>query len=257
VSTPLISPTARARSSISPGTAPTYSALGAKYAPPVVGSNNLGGRGSATYSATQAYLDRQKQRTQQNQFSTDQFVQTQRQHQDQLRQQANASVGGGGGGSPDFSGAGGKGNYDGPMPNFYDAKTTSGLRQNIVKSAYSRLGTPYAWGGGGYNSYAGRGHGHGTNNVVGVDCSGLVSWTLGRYGIKGPRQSDAMLRTMGYKTAVRNARPGDLIGWQKGGHVAIYAGNGWLIESPKPGGRVRYRRVPPGTYAVHLSLPGD
>ncbi len=148
-------------------------------------------------------------------------------------------------------------------PNLQTAPAFSGdgltaVRSGIINSARSRLGTPYAWGGGGYDNYASRGTGKGTENVVGVDCSGLTSWVYSQYGIRLPRTSQGQTaKTMGVRTTIANARPGDLIGFPSGGHVAIYAGNGQMIESPKPGGVVRYRAVPSNGFAVRLTLPGD
>lgn len=152
---------------------------------------------------------------------------------------------------------GGSGGYNGGAPPDLGNTGGSDFRNKLVSKAASRLGTPYAWGGGGPGVFASRGTGKGTQGVIGVDCSGLTSWVYSQYGITLPRTSAGQTRTIGYRTSIANARPGDLVGWNKGGHVALYAGNGWLIESPKPGGRVRYRRVPGGTYAVRLSLPGD
>lgn len=148
-----------------------------------------------------------------------------------------------------------------PVGNFYSGPM-SGSRAHLVKQAQSLLGTPYAWGGGGYGNRSSRGTGKGTQNVIGVDCSGLTSYVFGTLGIKLARQSDAQLRTSGYKTKVENLQPGDLVGWAKGGHVAIYVGNGMIIESPRPGLSVRARKLSSydyngGVYGVRVSLPGE
>lgn len=138
---------------------------------------------------------------------------------------------------------------------------TSGLRGKIVSSASSLLGTPYAWGGGGYNNRGSRGIGLGTTGVIGVDCSGLTSYAYGVIGVKIPRHSNTQT-SFGVKTSIKNARPGDIVGWGPGGHVAIYAGNGYLIEAAKPGTRVRRRKIGNydygrGVYAVRIRLPGE
>lgn len=134
----------------------------------------------------------------------------------------------------------------------------SGTRQKIVQEAYKMLGTPYAWGGGGIGNRGSRGTGLGTQNVIGVDCSGLTSYVYGLIGMKLPRYSNNQT-AQGVRTNIKNAQPGDLVGWGRGGHVAIYIGDGMIIESPKPGTQVRTRKLGAGesVYAVRLKLPGD
>lgn len=144
----------------------------------------------------------------------------------------------------------------------YSGLNVSDTRRKILESANSLVGTPYAWGGGGYGVRSSRGTGRGTQNVVGVDCSGLTSYAYGTVGIKLPHNANAQLRTSGYKTAVKNLSPGDLVGWAKGGHVAVYLGNGRIQEAPAPGGTVRIRALSAndfnsGVYGVHIQLPGD
>lgn len=134
----------------------------------------------------------------------------------------------------------------------------SSTRQAIVNAGSSLLGTWYAWGGGGYHNKGSHGVGLGTQNVIGVDCSGLTSYAYGSVGIRLPRKSDAQYST-GYRTAVNNAQPGDLIGWNRGGHVALYIGNGRIIEASRPGVRAHIRSLSrnEGVFAVHVRLPGD
>jgi cell wall-associated NlpC family hydrolase len=146
------------------------------------------------------------------------------------------------------------GQYSGPL---------SGSRAALVSRAASMVGTPYAWGGGGYGVKASLGPLNGPNNtqkVVGVDCSGLTSYVYSTLGIRLPRTSQQQLTTSGYKTNVKNLRAGDLVGWSSLGHVAMYDGNGGIIEST--GGGVRRRPLSSydtnrGVFGVHLSLPGD
>lgn len=119
--------------------------------------------------------------------------------------------------------------------------SVSSARQNVVNSAMSLLGTPYAWGGGGIGNRGSRGIGMGTQNVIGVDCSGLTSYAYGTIGINLPRHSRTQLNSGGgVKVNISRAKPGDLIGWSDGrGHVGIYLGNGKMIHSPRPGSRVQ------------------
>lgn len=132
------------------------------------------------------------------------------------------------------------GGYSGPMgPN---VKTTN-VRQGIISTAKKYLGTPYVWGG---------------KTPKGFDCSGLTSYVYRQYGIKLPAWSNHQTK-VGVRSAISNARPGDLVGWNRGGHVGIYIGNGMLLHSPRPGRSVEIRplRANEGAYAVRLSLPGD
>ena len=130
-------------------------------------------------------------------------------------------------------------------------------RGQVVKAAMSLIGTPYAWGGGGYGNKGSRGTGKGTQNVIGVDCSGLVAYAYGAIGLKLPHFSQAQL-SMGYRTSMDKAQPGDLVGWAEPGggvkrHVAVYIGNGMMVEAPQPGGRVQQRPVRGNAFAVHLN----
>src|SRR5690606_24108082 len=72
-----------------------------------------------------------------------------------------------------------------------EASGAEGARYDVLKYAAQMLGTPYAWGGGGYGVRKSRGIGKGTTNVIGVDCSGLTSYFYGRVGIKLPRYSNS------------------------------------------------------------------
>lgn len=137
---------------------------------------------------------------------------------------------------------------------------TTGLRNSVVSTALSALGTPYVWGG---NSL-----------TQGVDCSGLVQQAYQSVGISLPRtaneQTDGSgeFNAMGTRAPISSLRPGDLIAWPGNrsgqsasfvGHVAIYRGNGQIIEAPTQGVPVRTRALRPdeNVYGVHLSLPGD
>jgi cell wall-associated NlpC family hydrolase len=41
------------------------------------------------------------------------------------------------------------------------------------------------------------------------------------------------------------------------GHIAVYAGNGYMWEAPHKGAAVRLVPVRRNMYGVHLTLPGD
>ena len=102
----------------------------------------------------------------------------------------------------------------------------SGRGQDVVRTARSVLGTPYAYGG--------------ESPHTGFDCSGLAFWAYSMNGAAIPRSSGEQ---MGAGMAVDPAgiSPGDLVFFDVDGstHVGIYEGQGWFIHSPKTGGAVR------------------
>lgn len=135
----------------------------------------------------------------------------------------------------------------------FTVSTTNGLRTALVGKAQSYSGLPYVWGG--------------TDLSKGVDCSGLVQSVYNMLGIKLPRTAHEQSRSsIGTRTSISNLKPGDLVAWQGGwrgpdyvGHIAVYAGNGEIIEAPSAGQTVRRRKLrnDENTFGVHLSLPGD
>jgi cell wall-associated NlpC family hydrolase len=96
----------------------------------------------------------------------------------------------------------------------------------VLKAAMSRRGLPYVWGGAGPNSF---------------DCSGLVQWSFAQAGIVMPRVA-ADQALSGPAVPVSQLAPGDLLFYHTDptapdyiSHVAIYLGNGWMIQAPEPG----------------------
>jgi len=118
----------------------------------------------------------------------------------------------------------------------------SNIRNRIVQTAMGYLGTPYVWGG---------------KTPNGFDCSGLTSYVYKQFGVNLPAWSNHQ-SAFGTRTNISYARPGDLVGWNKGGHVAIYIGNGKILHSPRPGQKVQIRSLfrNEAVYAVRLALPG-
>ncbi|MDD6195143.1 MAG: NlpC/P60 family protein [Lachnospiraceae bacterium] len=90
---------------------------------------------------------------------------------------------------------------------------------SVVAYANQFVGGPYVWGG---NSL--------TN---GCDCSGFVHLVYRDFGISVPRYSGAFA-SIGQEVSYNNMQPGDIIVYQPKagiGHVAIYAGNGCIVEA--------------------------
>lgn len=91
--------------------------------------------------------------------------------------------------------------------------------QDIVNFAMQFVGNPYVWGG---NSL--------TN---GCDCSGFVHLVYKNFGYKTVRYSMSFLYE-GVAVSREDVRPGDIVVYamKNGiGHVAIYAGNGKIVEA--------------------------
>src|SRR5690606_34252511 len=81
----------------------------------------------------------------------------------------------------------------------------------------------------------------GGSTPAGFDCSGFTSFVYGNLGVSVPRSSDAYWN-FGVVVAAKDALPGDFIVLD--GHVGIYAGNGQIIDSPRPGRTVQFRTIP-------------
>jgi cell wall-associated NlpC family hydrolase len=115
--------------------------------------------------------------------------------------------------------------------------------QVAIDAAMSKLGLPYAWGGGGTN---GPGPGQAPDlGIIGFDCSGLTQYAYARAGISIPRNSRAQYAALP-KVGSDDLRPGDLVFWATNPanpgtihHVAIYLGNDQMVEAPESGDVVK------------------
>lgn len=124
-----------------------------------------------------------------------------------------------------------------------------GRRGNIIKAAEKLLGQPYKWGGESFKE-------------GGFDCSGLIQYVYGQYGVNTPRVSQQQAKMGKVTHDLSQLKPGDFVAWDRGGsggasHIAIYAGNGRVIESPRTGLNVRYRTInmnEPGIFGVALNI---
>ncbi len=105
----------------------------------------------------------------------------------------------------------------------------------VVATAFDAIGSPYVWGG---------------TNANGFDCSGLIQYAYGQYGIDLPRISrDQLRRGSPVEVRVGALEPGDLLGFSAvvGGeatHVGLYVGDGRFIHSSSSGVRVSNLREP-------------
>jgi peptidoglycan DL-endopeptidase CwlO len=96
-----------------------------------------------------------------------------------------------------------------PPPHLSPSKAT-----RVIAAARSQLGDRYVFGADGPNAY---------------DCSGLVKYAYAIVGIRLPHSSAAQA---GAGVRVSSPRPGDLV--YIPGHIAIYVGNGRVIEAATP-----------------------
>jgi len=63
----------------------------------------------------------------------------------------------------------------------------------------------------------------------------------------------------GVRTAVSNLQPGDIVAWKDGSHIAIYAGNGYIIDAASRTGTTT-RKLWTSTdnvYGIALRLPEE
>lgn len=128
----------------------------------------------------------------------------------------------------------------------------SALRDKIISLGMQYIGTPYVWGG---------------TTPGGFDCSGLMQYIFGKNGVKLPRISYQQAN-FGTRVGLNKLQPGDLVAWDDSSrnsgadHVALYIGNGQILEAPHTGAQVRVRTLTPGkgfdasAWGVSLNLPG-
>lgn len=113
--------------------------------------------------------------------------------------------------------------------------------ETVIARAESMIGTPYVWGGGDAN---GPTAGVDGGSQLGFDCSGLVLYAFAAAGVSLPHYTGYQYQR-GTPVDPSNAQRGDLLFWGPGGsqHVAIYLGDGMMIEAPQAGDTVRVSPV--------------
>ncbi|MFH9010110.1 NlpC/P60 family protein [Streptomyces sp. NPDC017943] len=100
--------------------------------------------------------------------------------------------------------------------------TAAGAR--AVHYAVRQLGKPYEWGAEGPRSY---------------DCSGLTSRAWAAAGRAVPRTSQEQWKRL-ERVPLNRLRPGDLVVYfPEATHVAVYLGDGMVVQAPRPGAEVK------------------
>lgn len=122
--------------------------------------------------------------------------------------------------------------------------------ETVIARAMSQLGVQYAWGGGNANGPTlgirdgGVADSYGDYNKVGFDCSGLTLYAFAGVGISLPHYTGYQYQH-GTKVSPSEMQRGDLIFYGPGAsqHVAIYLGDGQMIEAPNSGSVVKISPV--------------
>ena len=130
---------------------------------------------------------------------------------------------------------------DAPAPGEEGEAVPPTVIEQVIANAESQLGVPYVWGG--------------TTPGVGFDCSGLLQWAFREAGVDIPRVTHDQWNA-GERVAFEDMERGDLIFWRSDptapdyiSHVAIYLGDGMMLEAPRTGLNVRVTPVRTADYA--------
>jgi peptidoglycan DL-endopeptidase CwlO len=116
---------------------------------------------------------------------------------------------------------------DGTTEATYTGPTTT-QADKAVAFAYAQLGCPYVYGGTGPCD-------------DGFDCSGLVQAAWAAAGVSIPRTTYEDWADLPH-IPVADIEPGDLLLYNGEGHVAMYVGDGYIIDAPHTGADVE--RIP-------------
>ncbi len=127
---------------------------------------------------------------------------------------------------------------NGAIPRVYGRQAT----EYVINRGLAVRGTPYSWGGG---NAAGASHGIDDGaGTVGFDCSGLMLYMFAGVGIKLDHYSGSQYNA-GRKVPSSQMRRGDMIfyGPNASQHVAMYLGDGQMLEAPYTGSTVKISPV--------------
>lgn len=123
-----------------------------------------------------------------------------------------------------------------PTPTPSPSVSPSSARAAIVNYAKAQVGKAYIWGGEG---------------PIGFDCSGLVLKAYQQAGIYLPHYSGSQI-ARGHRISLDEIQPGDLLAKPGGGHIAIYVGNGQIVEAANPRAGVRLTSIYSSLYPLRI-----
>jgi cell wall-associated NlpC family hydrolase len=112
---------------------------------------------------------------------------------------------------------------------------------STTRDAHRFVGLPYVWGG---------------TSGFGVDCSGLVYLTYRVHGVTLPRDAEPQ-SVVGRTVTTGSEEPGDLLFFERADvvhHVAIWLGDGMILEAPNVGAPVRVAALNTLPYAGELAI---
>jgi peptidoglycan DL-endopeptidase CwlO len=116
-----------------------------------------------------------------------------------------------------------------------DIPGVSGAAATAVQAAESRVGDPYVWGAAGPEEF---------------DCSGLVMWAYSQAGIYLPHYSGSQYDDT-VQIPMSDLEPGDLVfPADPGEHVAMYVGNGEIVQAPYTGADVQIIPLNPAFFVL-------
>ncbi|MGD0809403.1 MAG: NlpC/P60 family protein [Acidimicrobiales bacterium] len=116
-----------------------------------------------------------------------------------------------------------------------DIPGVSAAASAAVQAAESRVGDPYVWGAAGPGEF---------------DCSGLVMWAYAQAGVYLPHYSGSQYDDT-VQIPMSDLEPGDLVfPADPGDHVAMYIGNGEIVQAPYTGADVQIIPLNPAFFVL-------
>jgi cell wall-associated NlpC family hydrolase len=118
-----------------------------------------------------------------------------------------------------------------------DIRGVMSVGRKAATLAARMVGTPYRWGG--------------ESPASGFDCSGLIRWSYGRFGVDLPHNA-AALTSVGRPVSRGLLRTGDVLVFSGLGHAGLYLGGGWMVHAPYTGKSVEVVSLSATSYGRRL-----